>query len=313
MTQRRHLDDLFSAAYEDELSPIDDARFRTHIQSCEPCAEAYAEFRATVETLHKLPRASMPRMVVLPSTPPVAEIAPRIRTRPSWFSLEVLRRFPATAAAGAIAVVLVIVALTRGAGQPTPTTTHDALGSSSGGAIAPVTTPAPVADASCLSQIVGIPGVAPPADFAQQNLAADPTQPALRLLLATPSLTVAPGGSVLVYAQLSVPTTAIANPGTSATPPPPRAVRPCVSIVVGNQTAFLQPVPAGVPGTQFAPGQTPFPVDLTPGGASAPLLVFKVPSGLAAGTVLHVVATVPAGYAGVGTPALRATLTLTTR
>ena len=29
---RRHLDDLFSAAYEDELSPIDEARFLTLVE-----------------------------------------------------------------------------------------------------------------------------------------------------------------------------------------------------------------------------------------------------------------------------------------
>ena len=68
MTPRRHLDDLFSAAYEDELSPIDEARFQAHMQSCAPCAAAYAEFRASIDALREVPKARMPHVVHLPST-----------------------------------------------------------------------------------------------------------------------------------------------------------------------------------------------------------------------------------------------------
>ena len=119
MSPRRHLDDLFSAAYEDELSPIEEARFHAHMQSCAPCAAAYAEFRATVEALRELPKAQMPHVVHLPSTSPVAERPPRPRISLGWFNLGILRRFPATAIAGAFVVVLAVTALLHGSASPT--------------------------------------------------------------------------------------------------------------------------------------------------------------------------------------------------
>jgi anti-sigma factor RsiW len=106
VTQRRHVDDLFTAALDDELSPIDDARFYTHIQSCNDCAAAYAEYTATVEALREMPKARMARVVHLPSTPPVAEESARRRISIGWLNPGgLLRRFPATALAGAAAVV----------------------------------------------------------------------------------------------------------------------------------------------------------------------------------------------------------------
>ena len=66
MTPRR-LDNLFSAAYEDEMTPIEEARFHTHMKSCAPCAAAYAEFKATVEELRGTAQgADAPR-----SAPPI--------------------------------------------------------------------------------------------------------------------------------------------------------------------------------------------------------------------------------------------------
>ncbi len=309
MTQRRHLDDLFSAAYENDLSPIDDARFHSHIQSCEPCAEAYAEFRATIEALHELPRARMPHVVHLPSTPPVAEHPPRPRIGLSWFNPSVLRRFPATAAAGAIAVVLVIVALTHGASSPLNSTASVPRG---GGAF-PITAPSPAAsEAACTQEIVGITGASPPADFAQASLARDPAEPALHLVLATPSLEVTAGRSVLLYAQLSVPVPSISNAGATAAPPLSRAVRPCVTVSVAASHQLFDPVPArsGAAGGYDSAG-APLPESLS-GGVTDSLLSFTVPAGLPPGTSLRVVATVPAGYGGLGTPPLTATLILTT-
>jgi hypothetical protein len=310
VTPRRHLDDLFSAAYEDDLSPLDDARFHTHIQSCAPCAAAYAEFRATVEALHELPRAPMPHVVHLPSTPPVAERPPRPRLGMTWFNLGVLRRFPATASAGAIAVVLVIVALTHGAG----TTSNNTLGSG-GTRPSPVTAQAPgVVAAACAQQIVGITGAPPPVEFAQANVVADPAEPGLHLILATPSLDVTAGHQVLLYAQLSVPVATISNPGATVTPPPARAVRPCVSIAVGNTHQSLRAVSAASNGVLATPGPGDEPLSAggVPGGQTDPLLSFSVPAGLAPGTELHIVASVPAGYGGPGSPPLTATLILTT-
>jgi hypothetical protein len=311
MTPRRHLDDLFTAAYDDELSPIDEARFQTHIQSCAPCAEAYAEFRATVEALRELPPARMPHVVHLPSTPPVAERSVRPRIGLAWFNLGIVRRFPATAIAGAAAVVILIAALAHGTGG-TPTNSPQSLahpnaagGAASGG----------IPETAC-TQIVGITGASPPVSFTHQDLATDAAQPALHLVLAAPSLVVSAGKPAYVYAQLSLPVASLSNPGTQATTPPARAVLPCVSIAVGNPQNQLAPIPAngGAYGNPASLGHgfvTAAPV-YQDNGAAGPFLAFNVPSGLAAGTEIHVTATIPAGYTGPGSPALTAQLTLTT-
>jgi len=313
VSPRRHLDDLFSAAYEDELSPIEEARFRTHMQSCAPCAAAYAEFRATIEALHELPPARMPHVVHLPSTPPVAERSSRPRIGLSWFNLGLVRRFPATAIAGAVAVVLVVFALTHTGGSPQ----NSAAGRAS--SAVPVAGPAhqPASAAACTHAIVDITAAALPSSFTQEALATDPAQPALHLVLAAPTLVVIPGKQAVVYAQLSVPGTAISKPGAAATPPAAQALLPCVAIGVGNTGQRLAANAAGiasldVPHAQGAPtsiaGQ-----GFQIGGGVGPLFTFQVPAGLAPGTEIRVTATIPAGYVAAGSPPLAAELTLTTR
>ncbi|HXM70182.1 MAG TPA: zf-HC2 domain-containing protein [Thermoanaerobaculia bacterium] len=310
MSPRRHLDDLFSAAYEDELSPIEEARFRTHMQSCAPCAAAYAEFRATIEALHELPRARMPHVVHLPSTPPVAELVSRPRIGLSWFNLGLVRRFPATAIAGAAAVVLVVVALTHNGVSPeNGTAGRSALS-------VPAAAPAHGSTAACTT-IADITAAALPSSFTQEALATDPAQPALHLVLAAPTLVVIPGQQAVVYAQLSVPGTAISGPGAAATPPSARALLPCVSIGVGNTGQGLAASAAGIASLDVprAPGAATPSAGLgyQIGKGVGPLLTFQVPAGLAHGTEIHVTATIPAGYTGPGSPPLTAELTLTTR
>jgi Putative zinc-finger len=312
MTPRRHLDDLFSAAYDDELSPIDEARFQAHMQSCAPCAAAYAEFRATVEALRELPPARMPHVVHLPSTPPVAERSVRPRIGLGWFNLGIVRRFPATAIAGAAAVVLLIAALAHGTGG-TPTNSPQSLAhpNAAGGAASGA-----IPETAC-TQIVGITGASPPVSFIHQDLATDAAQPALHLVLAAPSLVVSAGKPAYVYAQLSLPIASLSIPGTQATAPPARTVLPCVSISVGDtHSNQLTPLPAGsgVFGSPASLGHAT--VTAAPAyqsdGAAGPFLAFEVPPGLAPGTEIHITATVPAGYTGPGSPPLTAELTLTT-
>lgn len=314
MSPRRHLDDLFSAAYEDELSPIDEARFRNHMQSCEPCADAYAEFKATIAELHGLPRAPMPHVVHLPSTPPVAERPSRPRIGLSWFNLGLLRRFPATALAGAVAVVLVIIALAHPGGVPASRSTSIA---GSSGAHGPNAAPEPAFDIVCVHPVVQVTAAAIPASFTHADLATDPAQPAVHLVLAAPTLVVTSGRPAVVYAEFSLPVAAIANPGSKASPPPAHALLPCVTVGgVGTNSQALLTIPAGSGslGSAYAPQETPIgapPFDAN--GSPGPFLTFLVPAGLAPGTELHVLATVPAGYTAPGSLALTAQLTLTTR
>jgi anti-sigma factor RsiW len=309
VSPRRHLDDLFSSAYEDELSPIEEARFQSHIQTCAPCAAAYAEFRQTIESLHELPRARMPHIVHLPSTPPVAERSSRPRIGLSRLNLGVFRRFPATAIAGAVAVVLVIAALAHTNGTPQNT--------ASGSARATIPNAAPAAPASESACAHSINGAALPSSFTQQNFATDSAQPAFRLVLAAPTLVVHPGMPAVVYAELTEPVASISNPGTSANPPSSRAVLPCVSVGVGSTSERLAVLPASgqaldIPQASPAAGSGVGAPVVEVGGGAGPLLTFQVPPGLAANTELHVIATIPAGYAGPGSPPLRAELTLTT-
>lgn len=312
MSPRRHLDDLFSAAYEDELSPIEEARFHAHMQSCAPCAAAYAEFRGTVEALREMPKARMPHVVHLPSTSPVSERPPRPRIGLGWFNLGVVRRFPATAIAGAFVVLLAVTALLHGSASPTSstgsTTQEPIPGSAQHGAAG-----GSVATASCTS-IVGIAGAALPAGFSQEDLATDPAQPAIHLVLAAPTLQVTSGKPAVVYAQLSVPVQSAANPGTASAPLPARAVLPCVSVAVASSSDRLDVLPAvAAPQAQGAGSSGVSPGFVLSPSTAGPLLSFQVPAGLAPGTELRVVATIPAGYTGSNSPPLTAELTLTTR
>ena len=312
MSPRRHLDDLFSAAYDDDLSPIEEARFNAHMQSCAPCAAAYAEFRSTVEALREMPKARMPHVVHLPSTSPVAERPPRPRIGLGWFNLGVLRRFPATAIAGAFVVVLAVTALLHGGATPTSIPSDAAPASTSGPALhgeAGGTVPT----TSCTS-IVGIAGAGLPASFGHEDLATDPAQPAEHLILAAPTLQVTAGKRAVVYAELSVPVQSAVNPGTAPAPIPPRAAVPCVSVEIASSSLKLDilpaveaPQPQGA-GSTYAPSQ----FVISP-STTGPLLSFQVPPGLAPGTQLLVIATVPVGYTGQNSPPLTAELTLTTR
>jgi hypothetical protein len=310
MSPRRHVDALFTAAHDDDLSPIDEARFHAHIRSCKDCSAAFAEFTATVEALRELPKARMARVVHLPSTPPVAERSTRPWISLGWVNAGLLRRFPATAVAGAVAAGLIIFALAHN--TPTTAPSNFAHGAASGSQL-PVASPAAASaqDLACTPAIASITESSPPAGFSVPRVATTASLPGARLVLATSSLSVKAGQSVVVYGQISLPVASLGIPGTTGVPPARRSVRPCVSVAVVGSGLKLS--------TEFGPADAPAPVAgaaspvAQPGLAGAPsLLAFTVPPGLAPGTQLNVVASIPAGFEGPGTPALTATLTLTT-
>jgi hypothetical protein len=308
---RRHVDDLFTAAHDDDLSPIDDARFHAHIRNCKDCSAAFAEFTATVEALHELPKARLARPIHLPSTPPVAEGSRRPRISLEWLNAGLLRRFPATAIAGATAAVLIIVALVHnGVGVPSGTPTTAAGGDRSLGQVAApaIATPSAKAqDAACSQSILPIPGSSPPASFSAPQVITSPSLPGAQLVLAASALSVKPGQTVALYAQLSLPVTSLGAPGSTGVAPATRAVRPCVSVGVGASSQVI-----GTRSGTFAGGGFESPAPMHPSSGAAALLGFTVPSGLAPGTELHVVASIPAGFEAPDSPALTATLTITT-
>jgi anti-sigma factor RsiW len=318
MSVRRHVDDLFTGAYDDDLSPIDEARFQAHLRSCPDCAAAYSEFTATVEALRELPKARMARVVHLPSTAPVAE-ASRRRISLGWLNAGLLRRFPATAVAGAVAVALVVFALVHGTGGSTATSSQGSTA-----AIAPAGQPADnhggaaggsAVDAACAQAVTPVAGSTPPANFSQPVVTQPQGQSGDQLDLAASTLSVAPGQALTLYAQFSEPLASAGAPGSTGNAPAAiRAVRPCLSVAVGSSPLLLLPGSyspeyggtGAVPDAQNAAG-------LPAASASGPLVTFTVPAGLAPGTVIHVQATIPAGFESAGSPALTAALTITTR
>jgi hypothetical protein len=282
------------------------------MQTCEPCASAYEEFKAGIAALRELPPARMPHAVHLPSTPPVAERVPRPTIGLSWFNLGLLRRFPATAVAGAVAVILVVIGLRVGSNTTLGPNSSPASRSAANGAAIPQAHGTP-STASC-TQPTLITGSSPPVNFAEETQAADPEEPALHVVLAAPTQVVSAGATVSLYAQLSVPAASLGNPASVAATPPARALLPCVSVGVGTanlplfdlQTSEGQGVAAPAANGYPAPASTGYQVT-----ATGPMYTFKVPAGLPPGTEIRVTATVPAGFAASGSPPLTAELTLT--
>ncbi len=317
MSVRRHVDDLFTGAYDDDLSPIDEARFQAHLRSCPDCSAAYSEFTATVEALRELPKARMAQVVHLPSTAPVAEESRRTRISLGWLNAGLLRRFPATALAGAFAIALIVVALVHGAGGSTATSSEGSTA-----AVAPAAGPVgdaggagstSAADVACAQDVVPVAGSTPPANFSQPVVTKSLKQSGDQLDLAASTLSVMAGQKVTLYAQLSEHLASAGPPGsTDSAPAAIRAVRPCLAIGVGSEALSVFP---GLTSPEFA---VPVPEGASSEGipaasAAGSLVTFTVPAGLAPGTVIHVEATVPAGFEAVGSPALTATLTITTR
>ncbi|MGD0448956.1 MAG: zf-HC2 domain-containing protein [Candidatus Dormibacteria bacterium] len=68
-----HVESLFSAAYDGELSPDARTAFDRHLGECSACAAAFAEVTTAVDALREQPGARMPHPVRLPEGSPVPE------------------------------------------------------------------------------------------------------------------------------------------------------------------------------------------------------------------------------------------------
>lgn len=299
----RHVDDLFSAAYDDQLSDSQRQWFTAHLHECSPCRTAYEHFQSGIDTLRSMPSARMPIPVHLPSTPPVAEQSPLARLRlPRLLSF---RPGLATGLGALGAAVLVAVAVTH---QSSTTTGTGALSEAGGGAQYAQQQPA----AQCPLPATAA-SASPPAGFDHDAVKTDPARPGQRLVLATSATRVSAGAQVPVYALLTAPNAAAAAPAAPAASGGSIAAVPCLSVSGAS-------VPAR---TSNGGGSAAAPAFASPGAAlgapgsadraGAPLLYFTVPADTPSGTVLHVTATVPAGYPQPGDPALSVELTITVR
>jgi anti-sigma factor RsiW len=383
----RHVDELFSAAYDDALDASQRRRYEQHLGECEQCATAAAEFRTAIEAVRGLPVAQMPVRVVLPATPPVAERGWRGRALGDLPAVLRRRMTPAVGAtvmglAGIAAVVLVVHGHVGGGASNSvgsrPNVVLGAAGSGAGPALAVGTCPMPLAVTS------GRPGTSgTPAGFANRVSVTLPQRPGEELVLATTSDHYAPGSQVLVYAALTtssathaavVPCVSMHTLGAVAVAPGqfaggataaqgqtsggaaggPSATSSALADISGGngggsnegssvasspsspQAFAAAPAPpvahpaAGAPGqavsgtsiTQkrsaqdaFAPYGLLQPLAVARPTASAygslPFQVIQIPSDIAHGTVLRLIALVPAGLPGSGdSPAIEAVLTI---
>lgn len=285
-----HIDQLFSAAVDGELSPDQQARFDQHLAECATCASSYASFRHAVQRARALPPAAMPLPVHLPSGPPVAERS----TGAAWLArLIARRRLPVGAATGVAALAaaaIVVVGLTRG-GAPASSTgpPPTRLNQATGGAATPAGCPAAASTGS--------------APLAYRVTASDPTRPGQQLLLSASAASAAPGSQLQVLAVLTVPSQALAAPGAAAASAAAIAVTPCLSV---------SGLPAASIATQNGTPPEAVPQQQGAGAAEAPSgETLMIPPGAASGTVFHVVATIPANYPASNQAPLSVSLAIT--
>jgi len=302
----RHLDALFSEAYDGALSNADRRRFDDHLASCSRCAGEFAAFGGAVDALRGLPQARMPVPVRLPSS------APAVARRRHWWSgaWRVPRFGPATALGGALAIgaaaAFVAVSLhNRQGGQP----------NAAGSAANALNVPAQCCDqsqrgplafgaapAGCAPQTLPDAAAAPPDGYANRVSQAVPGRPGEVLVLATPTRTYAAGATVIVYARLIPASTSSGS-----------AVLPCVQLAPSAKAAEGLAAPSGaaapVPNNDANAAAVATP---TAGPDGTTLLTITLPRSLAAGETVQLVAYLPAGYPDAGdTAPISATLTLT--
>ncbi len=341
----RHVDELFSAAYDGALSDAERRRYEDHLGSCSRCAAAAEEFRAAIDAVRALPAARMPVRVVLPATPPVAE---RPSWRPGWLRLP--RPGPAwgagaMAVAGIAAVVVAVHAHGGGGGASNGSTAvfgHAALapamaGGGSGGeggsgaaaGAAPNAKSAGTAGRACpgpslltMADQDRVAGAGQPAGFGYRVAITNPQRPGQQLVLATTGSHYAPGAEVLVVAVLTtsssdhtavVPCVSLQGPGGAS----PGAEKPQGHTGMGGGGELQQGQASGATAgsaTSLSFLDAPLAVAVPTAQSVAgtlPVQVLTIPANVARGTVLQLVAEVPAGVPGGGDrPAVEAVLTL---
>lgn len=290
MATAQHVEPLFSAAIDDELSPAQAQSFHDHLAQCSDCNASYQTLIEAVGKVRALPKAAMPLPVHLPSGAPAAERA----TASDWLRRLIPRRLPmgaATGLAALAAVAIVVVGLTRGSAPatqaPLATQNHAAKVGNAPNA-AGTTAQCPVGAAA---------GSAP--EFAYRTSSSDRSRPGQQLVLSASDSSVAAGSQIRVYAALTVPAQAAGVPGAAASAAT-TTITPCLS-VSGASGAFAS--------NALAPG--PIAGDQVAGDAGGETVT--IPTGTPPGTVIHVLATIPANYPSASQAPLSATLDITVR
>ena len=229
-----HVESLFSAAYDGELSADARAAFDRHLGECSACAAAFAELTTAVDALREQPTARMPHPVRLPEGSPVPERR--------WFEVPARlsqgrRLLPGLTAAGlvaaaAVAAVVVVGHLNSGTVVPS----SSSAGMSSGVALAPgaaIRAPLPSPQsASLLPELGLVPVCSPKAlPISKAEALGIPTgfpnhatedNGVSTGVVATQASSFAPGGTVDIYARLIDDSSgAVSLPCTFLVGPPP--------------------------------------------------------------------------------------------
>ena len=291
MATAQHVDTLFSAALDDELSPAQEQSFHDHLAECADCKASFQTFTEAVGKVRALPKAAMPLPVHLPTGAPSAERA----TASDWLRRLLTRRLPmgaATGVAALAAVAIVVVGLTRGpapAQSTAPIPNH--VGKANSG---PLT-------AGSSESCPGAATVGTAPQFTYRTSTSDRSRPGQQLVLSASDSTAAAGSQIHIYAALTIPEQVAGAPGAAASTAT-TTVTPCLT-VTGAPGAFASlaaPAAGTVPGDQVA-------------GNASPGDTITIPPGTPSGTVIHVVATIPAGYPSASQAPLTASLDITVR
>ena len=322
----KHLDALFSAAYDDELDALDRRRFDAHLEFCDRCAQGWDDYRAALDAVRALPAVAMPATVRLPVGPPQVEAGRAALLGRLRHAL--LHPQPVWAAAGLAAVSLAAVILAvhhPGGGTGSQATGSVALGvapnSHAGTAPVPAVPGARNSAPEAFSAVIPCPvvQVAPGAGGTSGGFsyATRSSVPGGReLVLATPTDTYPPGASVPIYARLTgggstpggndvVPCVTLQTFGGGAGAP---AAAPAPQAAAGSQAQADSPAGAAPPSTPIAVATAqPQNGAAVQGGSAktataAGQLRVTIPTGIAHGTRLRLVALIPAESSPTGLP-----------
>ena len=221
----RHVERLFSAAYDGELSPQARAGFDRHLAECPACAAAFAELTTAVDVLREQGPARMPRPVRLPEGSPAAQRGlSGLLARPRWGHglTGGLAAAGMVAAVAGVTAVVVVGHLNPGLETRSPTAGYSApleAGVSHGSAAQPVAgvnggagacpgagcpspTVATVPVGTCAATALGTSAASAaeiPTGFNNRDSNDDGTT---RVVIATQASSFTPGETVDVYARV---------------------------------------------------------------------------------------------------------------
>ena len=285
----KHMSAWFSGAYDGELGQAKQALFDAHLEGCSDCRDQFAAFTTAVKGLGGLAGARMPTEVVLPSTPPVAAVAPWWS---SWLRTRVLAPIAVGAVGAAAALTLLVANPSLHAGAPGTAALDqqksvlapNAAGSGALGAGALTTAQAPnYYDNNCAATLIpGETTSVPPADFTNVITQTDSSRPGEVLYLATQQTSYARGSTITVFAVLVDTNTGKVTDYSS-----------CVYLEATDQTGLMRALPSPNPNNPSV------------------YLTVSSPQVLVSGGQVNLVARIPQDYPNVDQVALTATLQIT--